>query len=207
MHRRLRHRETAFRLRSSQIRFRRGRVGEQRGQFLELSALSHDTCVVATTGGFTSEGLALEARALQLSSLSQAEALEIGAIAQSIGLDRKLPIAIEVRMKEWVVFHASLPGSTPDNDSWIVRKARVVNATGNSTMYERVLSEEQGIDWYEVKGLPEETHAIHGGGLALNVVGLGLTGILIVSGLPQVEDHLLGVEIITEYLARKGEQQ
>ncbi|CAB4367016.1 MAG: hypothetical protein F2917_03345 [Actinobacteria bacterium] len=163
--------------------------------------------MVATTGGFTSEGLALEARALQLSSLSQAEALEIGAIAQSIGLDRKLPIAIEVRMKEWVVFHASLPGSTPDNDSWIVRKARVVNATGNSTMYERVLSEEQGIDWYEVKGLPEETHAIHGGGLALNVVGLGLTGILIVSGLPQVEDHLLGVEIITEYLARKGEQQ
>ena len=162
---------------------------------------------MATTGGFTSEGLALEARALQLSSLSQAEALEIGAIAQSIGLDRKLPIAIEVRMKEWVVFHASLPGSTPDNDSWIVRKARVVNATGNSTMYERVLSEEQGIDWYEVKGLPEETHAIHGGGLALNVVGLGLTGILIVSGLPQVEDHLLGVEIITEYLARKGEQQ
>ena len=163
--------------------------------------------MVATTGGFTSEGLALEARALQLSSLTQAEALEIGAIAQSIGLVRKLPIAIEVRMKEWVVFHASLPGSTPDNDSWIVRKARVVNATGNSTMYERVLSEEQGIDWYEVKGLPEETHAIHGGGLALNVVGLGLTGILIVSGLPQVEDHLLGVEIITEYLARKGEQQ
>jgi len=162
---------------------------------------------VATTGGFTSEGLALEARALQLSSLTQAEALEIGAIAQSIGLVRKLPIAIEVRMKEWVVFHASLPGSTPDNDSWIVRKARVVNATGNSTMYERVLSEEQGIDWYAVKGLPEETHAIHGGGLALNVVGLGLTGILIVSGLPQVEDHLLGVEIITEYLARKGEQQ
>ena len=163
--------------------------------------------MVATTGGFTSEGLALEARALQLSSLTQAEALEIGAIAQSIGLDRKLPIAIEVRMKEWVVFHASLPGSTPDNDSWIVRKARVVNATGNSTMYERVLSEEQGIDWYAVKGLPEETHAIHGGGLALKVVGLGLTGILIVSGLPQVEDHLLGVEIITEYLARKGEQQ
>ena len=163
--------------------------------------------MVATTGGFTSEGLALEARALQLSSLSQAEALEIGAIAQSIGLNRKLPIAIEVRMKEWVVFHASLPGSTPENDSWIARKARVVNATGNSTMYERVLAEEQGIDWYAVKGLPEETHAIHGGGLALNVIGLGLTGILIVSGLPQVEDHLLGVEIITEYLARKGEQQ
>ena len=60
--------------------------------------------MVATTGGFTSEGLALEAKALQLSSLTQAEALEIGAIAQAIGLERKLPIAVEVRMKDWIVF-------------------------------------------------------------------------------------------------------
>ena len=159
-----------------------------------------------TTGGFTSDGLALEAKALVLASLSQAEALEIGTIAQAIGLDRKLPVAIEVRMKEWTIFHVSLPGSDTECDSWIARKARVVNATGNSTMYERVLAEEQGIDWYAAKGLSEESHAIHGGGLALNVVGLGLTGILLISGLPQVDDHLLGVEIITEYLARKGEE-
>jgi uncharacterized protein (UPF0303 family) len=172
-----------------------------------LSALSHDTCVVATTGGFTSEGLALEAKALQLSSLTQAEALEIGAIAQAIGLERKLPIAVEVRMKDWIVFHASLPGSSPENDWWIGRKARVVNLTGRSTIHERVIAEEQGIDWHAEKGLEDELYAIHGGGLALHVVGLGLTGILIVSGLPQVEDHLLGVEVITEYLARKGEQQ
>jgi uncharacterized protein (UPF0303 family) len=78
-------------------------------------------------------------------------------------------------------------------------------ATGNSTMYERVLAEEQGIDWYVAKAMPEETHAIHGGSLPLNVSGVGLVGILLISGLPQVQDHLLGVEIITEYLARKGE--
>ena len=162
---------------------------------------------MATTGGFTSEGLALEAKTLELPSLTQAEALEIGAIAQAIGLERKLPIAIEVRIKDWIVFHASLPGSTPENDWWIGRKARVVNLTGRSTIHERVIAEEQRIDWHATKGLEDELYAIHGGGLALNVVGLGLTGILIISGLPQVEDHLLGVEVITEYLARKGEQQ
>ena len=162
--------------------------------------------MVETTGGFTSEGLALEAKTLTLASLTQAQALEIGAIAQEIGLDRKLPIAVEVRMKDWIVFHASLPGSTPENDSWIARKANVVNATGRSTLHERVLAEEQGIDWHATTGLSEELHAIFGGGLALNVVGLGLTGILLVSGLEQVEDHLLGVEILTEYLARKGEE-
>lgn len=161
--------------------------------------------MVETTGGFTSEGLALEARTLVLPSLTQAEAIEIGEIAKKFGIERALPIAVEVRLKEWIVFHVSLPGSTPKNDSWIARKARVVMATGHSTMFERVLAEEQGINWYEVHAMPEETHAIHGGGLALNVTGLGFTGILLISGLPQVQDHLLGVEIITEYLARKGE--
>ena len=137
--------------------------------------------MVETTGGFTTSELSREVETLQLPSLTNLEAIEIGEIALNLGRERGLPIAIEVRLKEWIVFHASLPGSTPDNDSWIARKARAVNATGNSTMYERVLAEEQGIDWYSVKGLPEETHAIHGGGLALNVVGLGLTGILIIS--------------------------
>lgn len=161
--------------------------------------------MVETTGGFTSQGLALEAATLVFPSLTQAEAIEIGEIAVSIGTARALPIAIEVRLKEWVVFHASLPGSTDANDSWLARKARVTMATGHSTMYERVLAEEQGIDWYAAKALPEQTHAIHGGALALNVSGVGLVGILLISGLPQVHDHLLGVEIITEFLARKGE--
>ena len=162
---------------------------------------------MATTGGLSSADLEREAKALELSSLTQAEAIEIGSIAQAIGLERKLPIAVEVRMNDWIVFHASLPGSATENDWWIGRKARGVNLTGRSTMHERVIAEEQGIDWHVSKGVDEELYAIHGGGLALNVVGLGLTGLLIISGLPQVEDHLLGVEVITEYLARKGEQQ
>jgi len=163
--------------------------------------------VVETTGGFTSQGLALEARTLVLPSLTQAEAIEIGEIARKIGMDRNLPIAIEVRLKDWVVFHVSLPGSDQSNDGWIARKARVTMATEHSTMYERVLAEELGINWYETHSLSEERHAIHGGSLPLNVTGLGFTGILLISGLPQVQDHLLGVEVIAEFLARKGELQ
>ena len=158
-----------------------------------------------TTGGFSSQGLELEGKTLELESLSQKDAIEIGEIALDLGFERGLAIAIEVRMKDWVIFHASLPGSTPKNDEWIARKARVVLTTGNSTMFERVLAEEQGIDWHQSKGLPEETHAIHGGGLPLNVKGFGCIGILVISGLPQVQDHLLGVEVLTEFLARKGE--
>jgi len=158
-----------------------------------------------TTGGFSSEGLALEARTLELESLSQKEAIEIGEIAMDMGFQRGIPIAVEVRLKDWIVFHASLPGSTVENDGWIARKARVVLATGTSTMYERVKAEEEGINWYEAYQKPEETHAVHGGGLPLNVKGFGCMGVLLISGLPQVQDHLLGVEVLTEFLARKGE--
>ncbi len=161
--------------------------------------------MVETTGGFTSAGLARAAEALVLPSLTQAQAIEIGEIGFAKASARALPVTIEVRLGEWTVFKVSLPGSKPENDSWVARKARVVMATGNSTIFERVAAEERGVDWYVEKGLSEELHAIHGGGLALNVAGSGLTGILLVSGLPQIEDHLLGVEIITEYLARQGE--
>jgi uncharacterized protein (UPF0303 family) len=161
--------------------------------------------MVETTGGFTSAGLAQEARALVLPSLTQAQAIEIGEIGFAKASARALPVTVEVRLGEWTVFKAALPGAKPEQDSWVARKARVVMATGNSTIFERVAAEERGVDWYVENGLSEDLHAIHGGGLALNVAGSGLTGILLVSGLPQIEDHLLGVEIITEYLARQGE--
>ena len=161
--------------------------------------------MVETTGGFTSAGLAREAQALVLPSLTQAQAIEIGEIGFAKASERALPIIVEVRMREWTVFKVALTGSTTDNDSWVARKARVVMATGKSTIFERVLAEERGVDWHAETGLSEELHAIHGGGLALNVAGVGLVGILLISGLPQVQDHLLAVEIITEYLARQGE--
>ena len=160
---------------------------------------------MATTGGFTSEQLALEESVLVFPSFELLDAVELGEIALDMGLDRSLPIAIEIRMGDWVVFHASLPGSKPENDSWIARKARVVAATGRSTMYERVKAEEEGIDWYSHYNRPEETHAIHGGGLPINVAGNGMVGSLFISGLPQVEDHLFGIEVLAEFLARAGE--
>ena len=159
-----------------------------------------------TTGGLSSAELLREVKALELASLTQEQALEIGAIAKAIGLERKLPIAVQVRMKDWIVFHASLPGSSPENDWWINRKAAVVTLTGNSSLLERVKAEEADADWHQEHGVDEEGYAVFGGGLALNVVGLGLTGILLVSGLEQVADHMLGVEIVTEFLARQGEQ-
>jgi uncharacterized protein (UPF0303 family) len=160
---------------------------------------------MSTTGGFSSSGLLKEEQLLVLPDLSQKSAIEIGEIAKSLGTQRSLPIAVEVRVGDWIVYHASLPGSTPENDWWIGRKARVVKLKKHSSMFERVLAEEQGIDWHKENNVLDETHAIHGGGLPLITKEDGYVGVLIISGLPQVDDHLLGVEVLTEFLARKGE--
>ena len=158
-----------------------------------------------TTGGFTTSQLLNEEQILTLPSLDLTEALEIGEIAKSLGQVRNLPIAVEVRFLDWIIYHASLPGSKPENDWWMSRKARVVMLKHHSTMYERVSAEERGVDWHKENNLLDETHAIHGGGLPLITKDDGFVGVLLISGLPQVEDHLLGVEVLTEFLARKGE--
>jgi len=158
-----------------------------------------------TTGGFSSRQLLDEELILKLPSLTNSDAVDIGDIATTLGNQRKLPITIEVLIGDWVVFHASLQGSKPENDWWINRKVAVVKLKQHSTMYERVSAEERGVDWYKENNLKDDTHAIHGGGLPL-ITGEGFKGILIVSGLPQVDDHLFAVEVLTEFLARKGEQ-
>jgi len=160
---------------------------------------------VATTGRFTSSQLLNEEQILTLPSLDLTGALEIGEIAKSLGQIKNLPIAVEVRLLDWIIYHASLPGSKSENQWWIDRKARVVMLKHHSTLYERVSAEERGVDWHKENNLLDETHAVHGGGLPLITKDEGFVGILLISGLPQVEDHLLGVEVLTEFLARKGE--
>ena len=160
---------------------------------------------MATTGGFASIQLINEEQILLLPFLDLTGALEIGEIAKSLGVSRNLPISIEVRLGDWIIYHVSLPGSTPENDWWMSRKARTVMLKQHSTMYERVSAQERGVDWHKENNLLDETHAIHGGGLPLITKNEGFVGVLLISGLPQVEDHLLGVEVLTEFLARKGE--
>ena len=157
-----------------------------------------------TTGGFSSKQLLEEEAVLKLASLTNTDALEIGEVAATLGKQRKLPIAIEVRIGEWTVFHASLEGSKPENDWWISRKVLVVMLKHHSTMFERVSAEERGIDWHKENNVVNETHAIHGGAVPL-ITPAGFAGILIISGLPQVDDHLFAVEVLTEFLARRGE--
>ena len=160
---------------------------------------------IETSGGFSSHELLREEEELILRKLDIEDAVALGEIAMRMAQAKNLPVAIEVRIDEWKVFHVSLPGAKPENDWWIDRKARVVASDGHSSMYERVAAEEEGVDeltWYAMNNLPEETHALHGGGYPLHVVGEGHCGTILVSGVPQVDDHKLAVAALREFLGK-----
>ena len=72
-------------------------------------------------------------------------------------------------------------------------------------MYKRFAAKERGVYWHTENNLPDETHVIHGGALRLTT-SEGFKSIFITTELQQMDDHLFTVELLTEFLARKGEK-
>ena len=155
-----------------------------------------------TTGGFNSKELLALEDELTFEVLTSKEAVEIGECVVKIAREKNLPIATRVYIGDWVVFHVSLPGSDAENDRWMGRKVRTVAAKGHSSMCLRILAEEAGIsekDWYVQNNLAESDHAIHGGAFPLRVDGVHV-GTVVVSGIPQAEDHRLAVAGIRSHI-------
>jgi uncharacterized protein (UPF0303 family) len=155
-----------------------------------------------TTGGFNSKDLLALEDELTLSVLTNKEAVELGECVVKIAREKNLPIATRIYIGDWVAFHVSLPGSDAENDRWMARKVRTVVAKGHSSMCLRILAEEAGIaekDWYVQNNLAESEHAIHGGAFPLRANGVHV-GTVVVSGIPQEDDHRLAVESLRIYL-------
>ena len=149
-----------------------------------------------TTGDFTSVQLLEHEATTEFKELNREIAIEIGNRAAALGTSRNYPITISIELDGEEVFCQALPGAGDEHAGWITRKSRVVNLTQHSTMYERVKAEEDGINWHEKHGVVDETHAIHGGGFPLRTSDGQFRGALLISGLPQVEDHLFAVGVL-----------
>jgi uncharacterized protein (UPF0303 family) len=111
---------------------------------------------------------------------------------------------VQVRIGQQIIFHAALTGTTTENDWWINRKARVVEKFNHSSMYVRVSFEENNQTFEEHSGLDNELYAAHGGGFPIIVAGQGVVGVALVSGLPQVEDHKMIIQGLTNFKQAKS---
>jgi uncharacterized protein (UPF0303 family) len=151
---------------------------------------------------YTLAQLAAEEEELQFSGFTNDDAWELGSALVAAGRERGLPIAVDISRNRHQLFHASLPGTTPDNDSWIQRKTRVVDRFGHSSLYVRQASIERGTTFEAEFGLDQERYAAHGGAFPIIVRSVGPVGAVVVSGLPQVADHRMVVAALRAHAAR-----
>jgi len=144
--------------------------------------------------------LAAEEAELQFSSFTNDDAWELGTALAEFARRQNAPVAIDISRNRHQLFHVALPGATPDNDTWIERKARVVHRFGHSTLHMRQASIERGTTFEEQFGLDPQRYAAHGGAFPVVVRSVGPIGVVVVSGLPQLEDHRMVVAALRAHL-------
>ena len=145
--------------------------------------------------------LAAEEEELQFSSFTNDDAWTLGCALVARAREVDAPVAIEVSRNQQRLFHAALAGATPDNASWIERKSRVVQRFGHSSLYVRQAALEKGKPFEETPGIDAARYAAHGGAFPVIVRGVGPVGVVVVSGLPQIEDHRMVVEALRAHLS------
>ena len=150
--------------------------------------------------------LAAEEEELQFSSFTNDDAWALGASLVDAARQHSAPVAIDISRNGHQLFHTALPGASPDNDAWIQRKSRVVQRFGHSSLYMRRLCAAEGTTVEEKFGLDPREFAAHGGAFPILVRRVGPVGVVVVSGLPQVEDHRMVVAALRGLLAAQRDQ-
>ena len=143
------------------------------------------------------EQLEAEYARLTFPRFAEAEALALGNVL--VKLAEGLPVVINIRTPNRVLFHAALPGSAPLNDLWARRKSNVALLyqlpsflVGQRHLHKGSLT---------MCGLDGADYADHGGAVPIKVAGVGVVACATVSGLPQAEDHALVVRGFEAFLA------
>ena len=69
-----------------------------------------------------------------------------------------------------------------------------------SSLLVRLVHERDGVPFDERQRLPKDRYAAHGGAFPLRVRGVGFVGSVVVSGLPQLDDHAFVVRVLGDHL-------
>ena len=144
-----------------------------------------------------------EEQDLQFTKFNEATAWKIGSQLVERSARDNLPVTIDITRGDHQLFHASLHGTSPDNDEWVKRKVRLVYRFQHSSFYMGQLLKSKGRRIEEAYLLPESDYAPHGGCFPIILKDAGMIGTITVSGLSQEEDHKLVVQAIRDHLAQE----
>ena len=144
-----------------------------------------------------------EEQELQFTKFNEDTAWQIGSQLVERSVNEGLPVTIDITRGNHQLFHASLRGTSADNDEWIKRKVRLVYRFGHSSFYMGQLLKSKDKRLEEMYLLSESVYAPHGGCFPIIVKDTGMIGTITVSGLAQEDDHKLVVQAIRDFLTQE----
>lgn len=137
---------------------------------------------------------------LRFDSFNYDMAIEIGLMILEEGRKKGKPIAIDISKCGQQIFHVALEGTSPDNDEWIKKKKNSVYRFYGSTLGMQARLKEFNVSMEAAMHISSQEYTESGGGFPIYVTNVGFIGAIVVSGLPDVEDHELITTCLSRYL-------
>ena len=137
---------------------------------------------------------------LRFAAFDAEVAWQLGAQMRNRLVARNAGGSVEIEIAGQLLFACATVGATPGQANWIRRKRNTVHHFARCTYAVGRKLELDGGTLASRHGLSEADYVAHGGGFPIVLVGTGMVGSAILSGLPQRDDHNLVVEALAEVL-------
>lgn len=137
---------------------------------------------------------------LQFDTFNHNIAWQLGSTIYNRAITESLPIVIEIKKFNQLLFFAAQPETTLDHHDWLRRKSNTVQRFLRSSYrigYELALEK---MDIKQRYHLSPCDYTSAGGGFPIIVKNIGVIGSISISGLPEREDHQLIVETLCDFL-------
>ena len=144
--------------------------------------------------------LAEQEAALQFPAFDPEMAWKLGSLLRTKLERARAGGSVEIEVAGHVWFSCVTVGATPGQANWIRRKRNTVRHFARCTYAIGRKLELEGATLLERHSLSEVDYAAHGGGFPIALRGTGMVGTVVLSGLPQRDDHNLVVEALAEVL-------
>ncbi|WP_020559335.1 heme-degrading domain-containing protein [Thiofilum flexile] len=151
------------------------------------------------------ERVTLQEQLLRFTHFDANTAWELGCRLRHKAFERQQSLVIDITVNGFQLFCCAMEGTTPENTDWARRKRNVVQRFQRSSYAMGLHFSLKQVDLMEKYGLPSSDYAAHGGCFPIRVSDV-MVGTVVVSGLPQRDDHNLVIEVLCEMLHQPIEQ-
>lgn len=143
---------------------------------------------------------------LRFDKFDNEDAWKLGSLIVEEARRQGKVIAVDIVINGYKVFRYGFSGTNNYNEIWLTRKINSVTTMHRSTLAIHYMMHTGQEDIYQGGYLDPAKYAAMGGGFPIYVNGVGVIGVLAVSGLEHHEDHDMAVTGLCKYLGKEVER-